>query len=197
MTTAEAESRKWSKVRIEFDGLPDDIDEFRRHPLPFYALRNDVATALAANGARTWGDLELVTETNLLKQGIGRRGLNQVKDAMLKRGTYLGARWKEASLPPILYRQVVCGVYFIRCRQFIKIGRAKNIRQRLADISCTVPFHLELAAIVPCESVAQAKESEREHHDRFRFLRYRGEWFRYEGELVEYIRGLQEQEEAA
>ena len=174
------------------EGLPSDPNLFRCYPIDLNTLSVRSAHALAALGVHTWGDLEVVTETDLIKLGLGRKGVNLLKDTLLKHGTHLGARWQEPPLPARLYERVILGVYFIRCERFVKIGYAKNIRKRIADIACAVPFPLQVPAVISCATISDAQRVEREHHERFRELHYRGEWFRYEDELPLYVMSLQE-----
>jgi hypothetical protein len=77
-------------------------------------------------------------------------------------------------------------VYFIQCGEFVKIGKADNPRVRLSELTTGNPLDMKLLYAVPgCENV------ERSLHRWFRTYHHRGEWFRFEGELRDWIeRGL-------
>jgi hypothetical protein len=77
-----------------------------------------------------------------------------------------------------------CQIYFV---QFgadgpIKIGRARNVAARLVSLQTASPVELVLLGVVP-----GSVEKERVLHSLFRPLRVRGEWFRPEAELLEFI----------
>lgn len=82
-----------------------------------------------------------------------------------------------------------CGVYFIKCGDFVKIGHSHFIPQRIAAISANLPFDVELIATIPC-SPAVASATERGLHRCFEQQLHRGEWFRLESPLVEFIDSL-------
>lgn len=71
------------------------------------------------------------------------------------------------------------GVYFVRCDNFVKIGHAKDIRKRIADIAQMNPHRVWLLAYVPTECETESRYLEGTLHDRFRDDRYRLEWFHY------------------
>ncbi|HEV2557371.1 MAG TPA: GIY-YIG nuclease family protein [Microvirga sp.] len=80
-------------------------------------------------------------------------------------------------------------VYFIRCEGFVKIGRAFSPSARLRDFQVGSPFPLELLATEPGDD-----RREFALHHRFAEYRVRGEWFRLEGALLDYISGIREAE---
>lgn len=64
-------------------------------------------------------------------------------------------------------------VYFIRCESGpIKIGRARNAEQRLAELQTGNPNALSIVA-----TVAGGVVAERNYHAKFAEHRLRGEWF--------------------
>jgi hypothetical protein len=76
-------------------------------------------------------------------------------------------------------------VYFIRSGDCVKIGVATNPRARFSSLQVAHPSDLELLAVT---SGGEARE--KILHRRFQHLAVRGEWFRLEGDLVEYIADL-------
>jgi hypothetical protein len=66
-------------------------------------------------------------------------------------------------------------VYFIRCTatKLVKIGFAKNVADRLANLQCGSAAELLLEMTIPARSV----DDERAFHKRFAGNRVRGEWF--------------------
>ena len=78
-------------------------------------------------------------------------------------------------------------VYFILDRDYpaVKIGKANDWRCRLAELQIGNPRQLILIGLVEAED-ALAKEAEL--HQRFRYLRVGGEWFRYTRQIETWIR---------
>jgi hypothetical protein len=73
-------------------------------------------------------------------------------------------------------------VYFIRGGDAIKIGFSKEPPSRLPDLQVANPEKLDLIG-----AVRGTRKDERELHQMFCHLEIRGEWFRAELELIEYI----------
>lgn len=90
----------------------------------------------------------------------------------------------------------LCGVYFIQCRDFIKIGKTINLRQRLIAHQLSTPFDLAIAGFVQCLSY-ELDEMEGRFHRRFSDLHHRGEWFRLEGALESFINEIRPENEKA
>lgn len=65
-------------------------------------------------------------------------------------------------------------LYLIKCQQFVKIGVANDVQNRIAQLSTGNPFKLELLAVFAFES---ANTVEAALHQRFLDKRKRGEWF--------------------
>ena len=78
-------------------------------------------------------------------------------------------------------------VYFIRAPQLglIKIGVANCIHRRLADFGQIIPVDLDVLGIMPC---GRQSILEQMLHGKFRHLRERGEWFREDDALLDYIK---------
>lgn len=73
--------------------------------------------------------------------------------------------------------------YFIRDvdRDLIKIGISKNPRTRYSSIRTSNPGNLELVLTLP-------GNMERRLHDQFASLKHRGEWYRLEQPLMEFLK---------
>jgi hypothetical protein len=78
-------------------------------------------------------------------------------------------------------------IYFIQCGPFVKIGRASDPHYRLRELQAGNPEELTLLATVLDASVLEGAV-----HDRFKHLRIRGEWFRLEPDLREFIDAVKE-----
>lgn len=81
-------------------------------------------------------------------------------------------------------------VYFLRAKdnsQLIKIGKAKNVERRVAELQtgCHVP--LVLMGSLPLHSEKHAEHIEERIHRHFRRYRVRGEWYRSAKPLREFI----------
>ena len=73
--------------------------------------------------------------------------------------------------------------YLIRSGDYCKIGKAVNVRKRLAELQCGNPLPLDLIH-------AHGHDCEKELHERFAPMREKGEWFRIEGDLANYLRAF-------
>lgn len=84
------------------------------------------------------------------------------------------------------------GVYFVRWagdNRAVKIGRSNNIRNRVAQYLTHNYEDLFLLAYQPTPNGGDAK-LEKEFHERFEGLRFKGEWFWLEYPLSEQIRTI-------
>jgi len=71
----------------------------------------------------------------------------------------------------------------------IKIGIAKNVQRRLASLQTSNAAKLELLTSIKVENFHAARELEQFLHQEFAEFYLRGEWFRSNFKLLEYIRG--------
>ncbi|MBE9202056.1 MULTISPECIES: GIY-YIG nuclease family protein [unclassified Nodularia (in: cyanobacteria)] len=80
-------------------------------------------------------------------------------------------------------------VYFIlnEDSNAIKIGRAKNLEQRMKSLQTSSPTQLKLIKSVQVEGVEQAQDLEQSLHQQFQAIRLVGEWFQADASLIEYI----------
>lgn len=98
-------------------------------------------------------------------------------------------RWRERQLvEPVDPRSYgkFSGAYFIRCGAFVKIGMSDDIRARFRVLKCSTPYDMTPLGFIAGAPVS-VEELETELHAQFGELRHRGEWFRYEAALVEFI----------
>lgn len=72
-------------------------------------------------------------------------------------------------------------VYFVitdGCKpRMLKIGKARDVSERVADLQCACPFDLRLLGVLKCTSEKHAFKVEGDLHHAFRSFRKRGEWF--------------------
>lgn len=72
-------------------------------------------------------------------------------------------------------------VYFVATKgckpKMLKIGKARNVDSRLAELQCACPFDLELRGTLRCAGEKNALVVEEALHHAFRDYRRRGEWF--------------------
>lgn len=73
-------------------------------------------------------------------------------------------------------------VYFLRVGQRIKIGHAINVENRLKALQTGSPEKIEVVM-----AVLGGRRQEERYHARFNAQHERGEWFRYEGALKEFL----------
>lgn len=73
-------------------------------------------------------------------------------------------------------------IYFIRADRAIKIGYSENPEMRLGNLQVGTQHELELLAVMHGE-----REDEGKLHERFSDLHIRGEWFRAEPALLDFI----------
>jgi hypothetical protein len=77
------------------------------------------------------------------------------------------------------------GLYFVLAGAKLKIGKADDIAQRLRALQTASPEPLALVATMPGAFAQEAVL-----HARFKRLHIRGEWYRYEAELQDFVRSL-------
>lgn len=77
-------------------------------------------------------------------------------------------------------------IYFVAAGKHVKIGFARNVKSRIADIQ--VGHHEKLKLLHMEKGTMQ---DEAVFHALFSGLRYRGEWFHNAGDLADYIRDSQ------
>lgn len=83
----------------------------------------------------------------------------------------------------------LCYVYFIlNCdSEATKIGIAKNVNRRIASLQTSSLSKLKLLGVLKAKSVNHAREVEKSLHQTFDKYHIRGEWFKAEVELLNYI----------
>ena len=80
-----------------------------------------------------------------------------------------------------------CGVYFIRCGAFVKIGQSVNIVRREKDLQGWNPYPVKVVGFVPCTG-PRLFELEEQIHRLLATSHHRGEWFKLSDEVKQYIR---------
>jgi Meiotically up-regulated gene 113 len=74
---------------------------------------------------------------------------------------------------------------------FIKIGFSTDPNSRRSQLQTSTPYELRVVLAIP-----GTMETEKKLHKRFQHLRVRGEWFRKDPELLEFITGELKRQEA-
>jgi hypothetical protein len=126
---------------------------------------------------------------------MGRKSLEErIRDAEERRAKAEARAKVHGATKQKLRRRLVlhedgdsCTVYFVRFGEAgpIKIGRTDgDPMNRLAALQTAVPEELSLVATMP----GVLPSTEMALHFRFKHLRLRGEWFKPEPDLMDYIR---------
>lgn len=143
---------------------------------------------LSMLGVKTWGDLAALSEGGLLKvKGFGRVQLTEVKRRMRQAGVEFRGERAVTSVVLAPEPQPICGVYFMACGQYVKIGFGRNIRKRLKQIAISNPHPVDLVGYIVSNDPKSARALEKQLHDRFRAHRHRLEWFHYVDEIQEFV----------
>lgn len=80
-------------------------------------------------------------------------------------------------------------IYAIRCGEFVKLGYATNPWKRRLQIRLCNPYPCEMLGFSP-----GTLDDEKALHSKFAEYRHRGEWFRFEGPVAEFVSGLENRE---
>lgn len=80
-------------------------------------------------------------------------------------------------------------IYAIRCGEFVKIGYATNPWKRRLQIRLCNPYPCDMLGFSPGALV-----DEKSLHSKFAAYHHRGEWFRLEGLVAEFVAGLENRE---
>jgi hypothetical protein len=78
-------------------------------------------------------------------------------------------------------------VYVVRGAGLIKIGSAAKVAARISDLQIGSPVPLEIVAHTPLTDA----QLEFDIHRRLKDHRHHGEWFRYEGDVIEVVALIQ------
>lgn len=160
--------------------LRDDLS------MTFYALWPlPLVRALQTEGVDTLDDLANMSPITLLSyRGVGPDGMRRIRAYLALHGRVLRGYYRPAQ--PVDTPAPITGVYFVRCGSFVKIGRAKDVKARIASAATFVPYELELLHLEPT-SPDQLAAREAAYHVQFAALRHRGEWFRLDGALQSFL----------
>lgn len=82
-----------------------------------------------------------------------------------------------------------CYIYAVRVGDFVKIGRALDVAERLRNMQAAQTEELKLLAAVPAHAALEGAL-----HERFDKFRHRGEWFELVPEIGEFIAAMQKGE---
>ncbi len=73
-------------------------------------------------------------------------------------------------------------IYFIKNREYVKIGSAIDVNRRFIELQIGSPVELELLCVVEGD-----KTTEKEYQKQFSEAHVRGEWFYYDDALIDFI----------
>jgi hypothetical protein len=81
-----------------------------------------------------------------------------------------------------------CGIYFVECAGFVKIGRAMTVMGRLTALRTSCPLPMEPLGFIYVPDCDRADVLESLLHGKFSSSWHRGEWFRDSPEIRAFIR---------
>ena len=70
-------------------------------------------------------------------------------------------------------------VYFIKSDRYLKVGKAKDVESRMAELQVGNPVKLHLFGIIKCKSERHAFDMESRFHNWLKRHAHRGEWFNF------------------
>ena len=73
-------------------------------------------------------------------------------------------------------------IYFVKCGEYVKIGRTVDMAHRLSGLQTGNPYELEVLKVID-----EGKYTESGLHERFKEYRVRGEWFTLNDEIKAFI----------
>lgn len=120
--------------------------------------------------------------------------LDWAEDAAALAQEGISRRQLETDMARFEERRKEQTVYFIRCKQYVKIGISMNPATRLRQIRRGGGSHFPRLLDVETSELVTTEpgglDRERELHAKFAHLRHTGEWFTETKELTDYIEGL-------
>lgn len=84
-----------------------------------------------------------------------------------------------------LLRAKVGHVYFIKAGGLVKIGFSSDVLNRMSNLRVGCPVDSELVAVIP-----GTEDTELYFHKMYKSTREKGEWFRLEGQLADFIKRM-------
>lgn len=88
------------------------------------------------------------------------------------------------------YYQANRKIYFVQCGDFVKIGSADHVGSRLDSLTTGNPYPLKLLA-----AIWGSTTDERRLHRIFQSDRVKGEWFKFDFQIKEYLKARWVQQE--
>jgi hypothetical protein len=98
------------------------------------------------------------------------------------------ATWRASHQPagnPKAFGYAFSGVYFVRVGSFVKIGFSDDVKARYRVLLSASPYDMKPLGFIHADGGAE--ELEERIHAQFAELRHRGEWFRFDGSIREFI----------
>lgn len=78
-------------------------------------------------------------------------------------------------------------LYLVKCQQYVKIGIANDVQNRLAQLSTGNPFDLEILAVYEFKNASPVESA---LHQRFENYQARGEWYSLSDDAVKQIEDI-------
>lgn len=163
--------------RVSHRGMDDTVRPFATWP-------TRVRRALEGADITSWDHLRLLDMRALMGiKGLGRLGLDFVFAQMAAQG--------EAPDASSLYEASPSSwIYFVRCGEFVKIGRTANWpTERVGKLATATPYDVAVLGVMRCFR-HKANAQEKEIHRMFIQDHHRREWFRLTPQILEFIETL-------
>jgi hypothetical protein len=120
-------------------------------------------------------------------------------DTSLRRIEY----WRQSQIREVLDERIAprripptrkslagwCYVYVARAGEYLKIGRAIDVAERLRNMQAGQAERIQLLVAIPSHSALEAAI-----HERFANARHRGEWFLPTTELMDFVKAMQQEQ---
>jgi hypothetical protein len=112
------------------------------------------------------------------QKGFGQRTTLEFP-ALLRAGSVCGQAFQACRD----YTDTEYTVYFVRCGEFVKIGYTSHlVEDKIKSLAAASPHDFEIL-----RKTAGGVKLEKRLHRLFKAQHYRGEWFRFEGDLRNFL----------
>lgn len=156
---------------------------------PISGCRPEVLQALTSVQVENWIQLGDVKAAEILRLGVlSNDDWRWLHSEMASRSLHFRVAWepiygRRAGTRDVPRRPSICGVYFIKAAERVKIGVAVCIQRRLTMLQIGSADKLECIGYIPAKPGHEAISIERELHGRMEAHRIHGEWFNLNDDL--------------